>query len=271
MADKKKGNSRRYGIREGCAVSGNMTSRNMAIPFRMSSTRFDSFKAATNYYHTLSFAEKDYSNSEMFDCPALRLCRFLLAEIRSECPMQGRDCYLSESFYLKCARRIRETDLSKDMPDWDTLLIHLKQMANILQAGSVLHVRNGMITVRDGAESGTDLYHLLLTTLWDRVPWEHIFPSDPLAARNMQRNRSVMRDILLGWHHCVPVESVANEFFCRTGLSVKNDLFHISFLDFYLFSWLRNFDIIKYLPSVESAPVAIEITERGRKILSLLG
>ena len=258
-------------VAEGCVISERKVSAEIPVNRRASSTGFNSFQAATRYYNTLSLSGTFGYEPETSDCLALRLCRVLLSEIRSTCPRKGGDSFLPETFYLRCAHAICSSDLCNEIADIDMLVIYLKQLVNILRAGSMLHVEAGTVVAKPGAESPRDLYGLLLTTLWNRVPWEQIFPSDPRAARDLQRNRSVMRDILLGGRHEVAVEHVANEFFCRTGLTGENDLFRISFLDFYLLSWLRNFNIIKYLPSSGTKPVTIEITERGRKILSLLG
>lgn len=229
------------------------------------------FQSVSGYYHTLSMSGYNTSDSESVDCLALGLCRVLLTEIKTKRPVRGRTSFLSEGFYRHCARTVVRADIGREISDIDILVIYLKQLANILRTGAVLRVEKGRVTVAPTEGSPDDLYRHLLTTLWNRVPWERLFPSDPLAARNIQQNRSVMRDILLRRKRGVPVELVANEFFCLTGVADENDLFHISFLDFYLFSWLRNFDIIRYLPAKGSEPVAIMITERGRRILSYLG
>jgi len=252
-------------------VSRSGSSFSDETPQGISQRRLGRLHSVANYYNTLSLSGYDTVDGESADCLALRLCRVLLTEIKTRRPLRGRDCFLSESFYRHCAGVVLRADIGKEIGDAEILVIHLKQLINILRAGSVLRVEGGRVAVAVEEEPSDNLYRHLLTTLWNHVPWERIFPSAPKTARKMQRNRFVMRDILLRGKRGVPVEHVANEFFCLTGVADENDLFHISFLDFYLFSWLRNFDIIRYLPSRGSEPVTIMTTERGRRILSYLG
>ncbi len=63
------------------------------------------------------------------------------------------------------------------------------------------------------------------------------------------------------------LDTVANEFLVATDIGKKNDLYLISFLDFYLFAWLSHFGIINYIAGNDCEPVIIELTEFGGRFV----
>ena len=59
-------------------------------------------------------------------------------------------------------------------------------------------------------------------------------------------------------------------FFDMTDIAERNDYFMISFLDFYLIAWLKNFGIIEYSNSKNSDIIYISIQDYGKDILRKL-
>ena len=111
------------------------------------------------------------------------------------------------------------------------------------------------------------MFYRLFNAFWNLVRWEDIFPSDPESARELKITRNILKDLVLRHYGAVSLNDIANEFFDMTGFSTPNDLLVISFLDFYFFTWLRHFGMIRYSNGTEIAPVRITVTDTGRTFL----
>jgi hypothetical protein len=92
----------------------------------------------------------------------------------------------------------------------------------------------------------------------------------PDAACDLMKNKNLMVDLILKNKNKFRIANISNKFSSLTGISKPNDLFFISFLDFYFFTWLSHFGIIRYLNGADTEPVEIELTEHGRRILKYL-
>lgn len=202
------------------------------------------------------------------DCCAVRLAEFIIVTVQENIfPIDG-DGRFSEGFYRLCMSRADECGLSEEIGDRDLVEIYLKQTVVMLRAAGILENDKRIARITEQDLSRHRLYSLLFQAFWNDVGWEDIFPSDKEMAVELKRNRYFLADLILK-QSIVQLGSIANEFFELTGFSGRNDLFAISFLDFYFFTWLKNFGIIRYLESDCSAPVSIQVTERGRKFMKL--
>ncbi|HDP79703.1 MAG TPA: hypothetical protein ENN21_02545 [Spirochaetes bacterium] len=222
-------------------------------------------------YAVMAFPFDD-SDSSCFpqDCFALKLCDFLANQLEVMSPAVGENSCLPREFYEQCVAMLTESDLRDEISDAEILLIHLKQSAIIMKRAGLIHVREGRAVVNRQACSSPSLYARLLTAFWDKTKWESIFPSNPSAARELKKSRNILLDLCAARPGIFSVSELANDFFEMTGYGKKNDLFLISFLDFYLFTWLGHFGIINYPKFTGGAQVRIAITEAGSKVISFL-
>jgi len=214
----------------------------------------------------------DDSNTACFppNCFALRLCDFLTDRLEVLSPDLDENSCLPKEFYEQCVVMLMESDLRDEISDTEILLIHLKQAIIIMKRAGIIRIRKGRAMVNRQACASPSLYARLLTAFWDRTKWESIFPSNPGAARELKKTRNILLDLCAARIGVFTVSELANDFFEMTGYGRKNDLFLISFLDFYLLTWLGHFGIIHYPEFRGGAQVRISITEVGSKVISFL-
>ena len=89
----------------------------------------------------------------------------------------------------------------------------------------------------------------------------------PGFARQLQEKRDFMASLIKKQKEKFRLVNIANEFITSTKIGSKNDLYIISFLDFYFFTWLSHFGIIEYLDGKDYEPVNMKMTDFGRKFL----
>lgn len=224
------------------------------------------YKAVTTYYDMIGTYDLD-ARPLFGDCFAVRIAAFIIDAVENETVTMTARGLLPASFFTRCRELLEGSDLAREVGDEDCLIIYLKQTAAMLRAAGIVARDGGNAVVKYRPESGEVLFECLFKAFWQDVPWERIFPSDTAAAGELQKNRNILKDILLRHHSRVRLDLVANEFFDLTGFCTPNDLFMISFLDFYYFTWLRHFGCIRYLRQSLEAPVCIQVTEAGRKFL----
>lgn len=231
----------------------------------------DIYKAVATYYKSLEESSHRYAASEMGNCFAVQLARHVLDSLADHPSPVKADARLSEDFYESVADKIKKISLFDEINnDEDILLIHLKQMVSLLKSSGIISVKNRKVSRIEDDISTRSLYFLLINSFWNRVSWEDIFPSNDEAARALHADRTIMRDLLLRQKKRVFIHKLANEFFEMTGFAAENDLMSISFLDFYLFSWLKHFNVIRYIESSSSYAVSIELTDMGSRLLASL-
>ncbi len=202
------------------------------------------------------------------DCFACDIARLLLDFIGIK-SVKLNEGALPDSFYKKVLDAAEaEGLLEQTAGDKDLLHINLKQMIHILRASGLVSDQNGKAVAAEKDISDNSLYFRLLNSFWNFVPWEDIFPSDEEAAMALHEDRLIMRDLLLKKDDFVSVDDLTNEFCELTGFSEKNNLILISFIDFYLYTWLKHFNILRYRKSKGKVPVTLALTEEGRRLLA---
>ncbi|MFC1670349.1 hypothetical protein ACFL20_08135 [Spirochaetota bacterium] len=229
------------------------------------------FEVIKDYYSFLNAKKNNNEELNTKSCFAVRLTRFLLEYIKNSRIKLLSDCGFEEDFYKQCISELLDSDLLEEVKDENLMLIYMKQVMNMLRAGKLISDNKGYAVVSEENISNFSLFNRLLHCFWNEVRWEDIFPSDPEAAKELNWNRNVFKDIILKINCKIEFNKIANDFFELTGFGQKNDLFLISFLDFYLLTWLRHFGIIKYFNNSHDLPVCIELTNEGRTLLSQIG
>ncbi|MCL2026764.1 MAG: hypothetical protein FWG92_08175, partial [Leptospirales bacterium] len=196
---------------------------------------------------------------------AFRLADFMINFSGSKKYALSKENGLSESFYRKCLEAARNAGEAADVSNDGILIISMKQMMHILRSAGIAKIENGKAFMEQRLMSGQALYFLILDAFWNTVKWQDIFPSDVEAADSLMRDRAVMTDIMLRREGKMEINDLTNEFFDMTGFAAVNDIHAISFIDFYMFFWLKNFNIINYHNMGEK--IFVEITDIGKKLL----
>ncbi len=163
--------------------------------------------------------------------------------------------------------RAAEEGLSDEINDDEILLIGIKQCLIMMSAAGIIKNEEDRADIdRDGL-SDKNIHQRLFNAFWNLAPWEELFPSDPEAARELCREKNILKDLLARHAGAVSLDAVANEFFEMTGFTSPGDLEMISFLDFYFFAWLERFGLIRYITGRLHDPVRITVTDIGRNLL----
>ncbi len=199
------------------------------------------------------------------ECVAMKIARQVLSAL------QLRSCEISvngsfgSSFYRYCLSRIKKSNIISQIKDLEVLEIHLKQMGHLIRKTEIF-AKNALKGAHNGNISA--LHSDLFLAFWERVQWEEIFPSNPAASRELSQCKSILIDIIARQKGTFALREIANEFFALTGFSKPDDIFMISFLDFYFFTWLSHFGILDYCRPVPE--VRMKVTPFGREFLAHL-
>ncbi len=231
------------------------------------SLMFNSFEAASKFYSALpgSF----FSNPmELKDCFALILAGAVIGKAGSGKYKSCESSMFSEDFYSDCADDVMGN--SSLVEDRELVIIYLKQTVHILEKGDILFTdEDSFIHVKEGL-SDERVYRNLVNSFWNLVDWKTIFPSSPESAVALYQNREIFADLLCGYYGPVNIETLSNDFFDLTEITERNDYFMISFIDFYLLTWLKHLGIIEYSGNSADEIVYISLTESGRPLLKTL-
>ncbi|MBP7602812.1 MAG: hypothetical protein KBA15_02710 [Spirochaetes bacterium] len=199
-------------------------------------------------------------------CFAVRLSRFVASMLGNGGARVVRGKYLSQEFYDGCTAAVAGTELFREAGDAELFEIYIKQCVIMMKAAGMIDVEGASAVLASGC-SGENIFPALFGAFWGKVRWEDIFPSNPSAARELRHNRHILVDLILRQEGRFTLDSVAVEFFDLTGFGDRNDVFLISFLDFYLFTWFRHFGLVEYAESGDGDAVRIYATERGKSFL----
>ena len=232
-----------------------------------SNSHQNNFEKIMGYYTSLSSNGHplmlDYAMPHTFVVTLAKIIINNLNSIKESCKNGFPD-----SFYDLCVTQLYSESAFDKSIDNEMCIIYLKQCKSLLLHGQVFTVSKGKIIINDNEISDSDLYLKLYYSFWDKVPWEDIFPSDENAAKELQYNKNILIDLLVKSENSIEVDRIANDFIELTGISYKNDLFMISFIDFYFFTWMKHFGILSYSDKNEPL-VTIHLTENGKKLLRL--
>lgn len=204
------------------------------------------------------------------DSLAIRLFEFLTGVINSETFALAHGGRFCDEFYDNCIDRIAATDIPQSVEDHELLLIYLKQTANMLRNTRFFSIDGGVPRVNITDVSCTEIYLEFFTSFWTRVKWDDIFPSNPAASRDLMKSKHILVDVLLNSGNKAELNFIANEFFTMTGFGLRDDLLLISYLDFYFFTWLSHFGIVKYCRCGNADPVSLRLTQHGKRFLQQL-
>lgn len=221
----------------------------------------DMFNSINRYHSSLS-GNSINKTMKIKDCYTLTLAEAIIKKISIGSINAGKDNSLPEFFYQELAE-----NLPRDDGDSELVVINLKQIANIMKSGGVILFSGKTVSVSDHFRERERLYFRLLESFWNETEWSEIFPSSAEAADKLYRNRNVFVELLNGFYTSVSVEDIANDFFDMTEMAERNDYFMISFLDFYLISWLKNFGILDYTGNGVNEVIYVSVNDYGREIL----
>lgn len=226
-----------------------------------------SFDLANGYYSSFHSLSKAKEQSEMLSCFASKLAAFILGFLGKRKHVLKNNA-LPDSFYRRCLKQFLQYNPAFCKESNGTMLVALKQMMHILRAAGIVQMESGKTFACDINTETISFYYMLFDAFWNRVEWQDIFPADEEAAAALQADKSMLTDILYRQKGPVDINYLANEFFDLTGFANQGDIEAIGFLDFYLFFWLKNFNIINY--SDTDAGITVELTGAGKKIISAM-
>jgi hypothetical protein len=232
------------------------------------STSVAFFESINRYYGYLDYSEDNNTNPDMNQCFAVRLAFFLIDAISYKKFMLDRQGCFRKNFYHYIIEKASTSGLAEEIDDTELLIIYIKQCLHMLKASGILRQVKACADIDRAAISSKTIYYKLFNAFWNDLPWEDIFPSDTESARELKICKNILKDLVLRHHGFISLQSVTNEFFEMTGFSAPNDLLKISFLDFYFFTWLMHFGMIRYFNEPNYAPVRIAVTDKGRIFLN---
>jgi hypothetical protein len=216
----------------------------------------------TDCYNYLSHIN-DAPSAIRINCRALTLAKEIISTIENE-KVLFKKGFLPENFYTNIAIKLIELS---DETDRELIIIHLKQTVIILKNAGVIISDKSKAAISGIPGSDEVLYNIMFNSFWNTTACNKIFPSNEESALELHRNRNIFKDLLLKSGRS-SISKISNEFFDLTGFAKYNDMFHISFIDFYLITWLSHFGIIKQSSENPTSPILIEVTEKGSLILN---
>lgn len=203
-----------------------------------------------------------FRSMKIKDCYTLTLANIIIEKLSSEKITAGKGNVLPDLFYDSLAETLLEEGSDKEV-----IIIYLKQMMNIMKKGGIVLFSNKIAVVSENFREKESLYLRLLQSFWNETEWSEIFPSSPETAVKLHEKRNIFAELIQGFYTEVSIEDISNDFFDMTDIAERDDYFMISFLDFYLISWLKNFGIIEYSNSRNSDIIYVSIQDYGREIL----
>jgi len=230
------------------------------------STVLDRFESVNMFYTSLEGSETGYKMN-VKDCYALKLAGVIIDRLSSGSASVDREGSFGEDFYLSLAESVPADD---SVNDNELVVIYLKQMMNIMKSCGLVAAEKGRASLSGDIHAADRLYMKLIKSFWNETDWASIFPSSPDTARALFDKREMFLDYLEGFYLRVSVEDFANDFFEMAGIAPSGDFFKISFLDFYLLTWLRHFGIIDYNMKSSSELVNIVLNDYGREVIKIL-
>jgi hypothetical protein len=228
------------------------------------------FETIQNYYCSFDYFDPADSKPETITCFASELASLIIEIISLNRILLTKKRTFPESFYQRVIIKINNEQLFKEIDDTELLLIYTDQCLSMLRMNGIITINDRTVVIAEKEISKNKLYFRLIHTFWDIIPWEEIFSSDTEAAVALHKNRYILRDIVLKAGRAKQLDRILNEFFNMTGFSFSGDMMMTSFIDFYVFTWMKHFGLITYKAGPMYAPVTVEVTPIGTKILKSL-
>ncbi|MDY6932727.1 MAG: hypothetical protein SVZ03_00725 [Spirochaetota bacterium] len=222
-----------------------------------------------NLYLADSVYNIDLYEAYIRNIDVIRLATLLIKLINNNLFMTSENRF-GNDFYDYCRDISIELDIFQGIDDTDLIEIYLKQMVIIMKRSELLHYVDDIAIVENYFTSCNSMFSLLFSSFWNIVKWEEIFTSAPDVANELREHRNVLANLMIRQTSSFRIDKIANIFFELTGFGRINDLYLISFIDFYFFTWLKHFGILRYLDGELNEPVAVELTDFGNKLLQNL-
>lgn len=198
-------------------------------------------------------------------CVAMKLARHVIDLLYSKYTNLLTKNSFGITFYKHCLSKIEEKQDLSNIEDIELIEIYLKQIGHIIRKTSFFEKS---MQIKENPNEIAKLYLELFFAFWEKISWEEIFPSNPVASKELSFTKMILIDLIVQTKGKFYIRHIANEFFALTGFSEQNDMYMISFLDFYFFTWLSHFGILTYChPNPE---VCAKITPFGKKFLQFL-
>lgn len=222
-----------------------------------------SFHVNTDIYPIMPLEKFKIFVDDMKECVAVKIARHIIFSLRTHSNVVNTDGTFNNAFYRRCLALLMKKNIVPQIEDRELLEIYLKQMGLMVRKTSFAEQR-----AKAGGFDDAAWYFDLFCSFWERVSWEDIFPSHPAASRELSQCKSILIDLIARQKGKFSVRNIANEFFSLTGFSDPGDMFMISFLDFYFFTWLSHFGILAYCRPIPE--VCMKITPFGKEFLTHL-
>ncbi|OHD63258.1 MAG: hypothetical protein A2176_11785 [Spirochaetes bacterium RBG_13_51_14] len=246
--------------------NSNKSLRNNKVPCNHPAS-ITSLESVTRYYSYLNNSEKNLPDVDINRCFAVRLAMFLIGAVSNNRFSVTKTGHFKKNFYRYCMEKAPESGLSAEIDDPELLIIYVKQCVHLLKVAGIVKRSGSCAIIYEPDIPEKAMYFLIFSAFWNQARWEYIFPSDTESAKELNHGKNILKDLLLRHWGTIRLDSLANEFFEMTGFASPNNLFKISFLDFYFFMWLNHFGMIRYSDEPAYAPVRITVTDLGRKVL----
>lgn len=216
---------------------------------------YDSLNSLANKHYILE--ERNFSGRmKIKNCSALIYGKQIIERLSCESYASDYRCSLDDDFYSVVGNEL--FGKKHIINDPEVLIIHLKQVSEILRKSKLIVNLDGLIKPVSEKITTQKLFHGMLSAFWNNVVWEDIFPSSPELAKTIHENRSVILEMLNENRLETKTEDFSGDFFELTGISNRDDSFNLSFFEFYVTSWLRNFGIIQMDETRESEVFSID-------------
>ncbi len=222
-----------------------------------------SFHDKTEVYSFMPPEKIKLFNNDIRECVAVKIARHIISSLRTHSHAANPDGTFNNSFYCRCLALLNKKNIVPHIEDRELLEIYLKQMGHVVRKTSFVAQKS-----KAGKFDIVALYFDLFLSFWEKVSWADIFPSNPAASRELSRCKMILVDLVAREKEKFSVQNIANEFFSLTGFSEPGDMFMISFLDFYFFTWLSHFGILAYCRPLPE--VCMKVTPFGKEFLRYL-
>lgn len=218
----------------------------------------------------LSIGKTKMIESQVKNSFIFRLADFLTGIINSNSFKISRGNRFGDEFFSYCLDSSSNTEIFKEIDDIELFTIYLKQFVIILRQSNLLKITNGIARVASDTTHYKDIYLSLFYSFWIKVKWQDIFPSIPDVARELKKNRGVLTDIILNAGNEFSIADTSREIIDLIGLGNRGSLILVSFLDFYFFTWMAHFGIVRFMNGKGNELVNAKITAHGKRFLKVL-
>jgi len=213
-----------------------------------------------NFHQQVTHGNLGNSPLNFEECFAVKFTNIILEKIQQKKRDVSDKYFFDSQFYEEIVK-------STSTKDKELLLIFAKQLVHILNAGDFLDYNDNFIKVLN---KGEHIFFKLFSSFWHKTNWQDIFTSDKNLAKNIHKNRSLFVNMLLQYKNPININRFINAFFDEIDSNKTGNLLDISFIDFYLLTWLKHFGIIEYIQNSYFSPILFEVTAKGKKILNII-